>query len=179
MEFCYSVDELPNAGLLVDDELEEQWVDNALGNILSVADEPSTIRGEIVPSDRNVTLNGSVQIQYRFQCSRCAEDAESVLSVPIKCTFAVGHEDERHGGGVDVDGVTESRHLALYDGSTVDLEPVILEHIVFKAPAFPICQDDCKGLCAQCGQNLNLESCTCQPVIDPRWAKLQDIRLRN
>ena len=110
-----------------------------MGEILSVSDEPSTIRGELVPSDRNVTLNGSVQIHYRFHCSRCAEDEESVLSVPIKCTFAVGHEDERHGGGVDVDGVTESRHLALYDGSTVDLEPVILEQIVFKVLRFFIC----------------------------------------
>jgi len=179
VQFCYSVDVLPESGLQVDGVLEDQWIDDVLGEVLHVTGEPTVIRFELVPCDQNVTVDGSVKIQYRFQCSRCAEDAVGELDVPLQCTFAVGEEDERQGGGLNVDGVGSGRHVRLYTGSTVDLEPVVLERIVFASPRFPVCQDDCKGLCAQCGQNLNSEPCTCQPVVDPRWAKLQEIRLRN
>ena len=80
---------------------------------------------------------------------------------------------------MEVQGVEEDRSISFFSGPTVDLEPVILEHIVFAAPGVPICRTDCKGLCAQCGQNLNVEQCSCEEPIDPRWEKLRDIRLRN
>jgi uncharacterized protein len=41
-----------------------------------------------------------------------------------------------------------------------------------------VCREDCQGLCAQCGQNLNEKKCGCeQRVIDPRLAALKDIKL--
>ena len=44
-----------------------------------------------------------------------------------------------------------------------------------------ICKEDCKGLCQECGANLNRETCSCSQIandedeIDPRFAKLKDI----
>jgi uncharacterized protein len=41
------------------------------------------------------------------------------------------------------------------------------------------CRADCKGLCPQCGKNLNQEQCSCsREVEDPRWAALKDVRSR-
>jgi uncharacterized protein len=40
-----------------------------------------------------------------------------------------------------------------------------------------ICREDCKGLCPTCGTNRNIELCSCtQPLGNPRWAALRDIR---
>jgi uncharacterized protein len=43
-------------------------------------------------------------------------------------------------------------------------------------PMKPLCRPDCKGLCPQCGLNLNDEACSCAPDVDPRLASLGAIR---
>ena len=41
----------------------------------------------------------------------------------------------------------------------------------------PLCREDCKGLCAQCGTNLNTDTCECAPVWeDPRLAALKVLK---
>ena len=47
------------------------------------------------------------------------------------------------------------------EGEPVDLRPLIAEQIYLKAPQYPYCQDSCKGLCVQCGANLNEQTCSC------------------
>ena len=59
----------------------------------------------------------------------------------------------------------------------LDLRPALREEWLLHAPAFPLCREDCKGLCPQCGNDRNLAAdeggCACQPAADPRWAALQ------
>jgi uncharacterized protein len=179
MALSFVVDTLPVAGLEIAETLESVWVDEALGPALFVSDSPVTVTFQLVRSEFNVRLDGAVEIQTRFRCSRCAEAGKEKLTVPLNWTFVHGVEDERDEGTMEVQGVEEARNISFFSGPIVDLEPVILEHIVFAAPSFPICRTDCKGLCAQCGQDLNVEPCTCEEAIDPRWEKLRDIRLRN
>jgi uncharacterized protein len=38
-----------------------------------------------------------------------------------------------------------------------------------------LCREDCKGLCARCGKNLNLGPCGCGKEIDPRFAVLEQL----
>ena len=66
MQFCYSVDVLPESGLQVDGVLEDQWIDDVLGEVLHVTGEPTVIRFELVPCDQNVTVDGSVIDIYIF-----------------------------------------------------------------------------------------------------------------
>jgi uncharacterized protein len=57
------------------------------------------------------------------------------------------------------------------------LEDVLKEQILLALPPKQLCKVDCKGLCPQCGKNLNLESCDCVITMpDPRWSALEDIR---
>ena len=67
--------------------------------------------------------------------------------------------------------------VGYYRGDGILLEDVLKEQVLLSAPVKSLCREDCKGLCAQCGSNLNLESCDCRPVsVDPRWTALQEIR---
>jgi uncharacterized protein len=57
------------------------------------------------------------------------------------------------------------------------LEDVLREQVLLAVPLKAICREDCKGLCPQCGKNLNLETCSCDNAItDPRWGALKDLR---
>jgi uncharacterized protein len=67
--------------------------------------------------------------------------------------------------------------IGYYRGQGLELEDVLREQILLALPLKTICSENCKGLCAHCGTNLNLEQCSCaEPVEDPRWSVLKDIR---
>jgi uncharacterized protein len=63
----------------------------------------------------------------------------------------------------------------LYDPNArnLDLRSAVRETWLLTAPAFVQCRDDCKGLCATCGTNLNESTCNCTPTkTDSRWNAL-------
>jgi len=54
----------------------------------------------------------------------------------------------------------------------------VREQVLLAIPMSAVCREDCAGLCAQCGQNLNEKKCGCETkVIDPRLAPLKNIKL--
>ena len=65
---------------------------------------------------------------------------------------------------------------AVSEGGWLDLTPLLREQGWLAVPMKPLCTPNCKGLCPQCGTNLNLESCACEKVhIDPRLAALKKL----
>ncbi|MDQ6718062.1 MAG: DUF177 domain-containing protein [Gemmatimonadota bacterium] len=59
----------------------------------------------------------------------------------------------------------------------LDLRPAIRENWLLVAPAYAECRDDCKGLCAICGRNLNEGACSCVPTkTDSRWDALLPLK---
>jgi uncharacterized protein len=52
------------------------------------------------------------------------------------------------------------------------------EALLLRAPHFPLCSSECKGLCPQCGRNLNEGPCTCRPPPKPgTWDTLDQLKL--
>lgn len=58
----------------------------------------------------------------------------------------------------------------------LDLRPMVRDAVVLELPLAPLCRADCRGLCPQCGADLNEETCQCEPPRDPRWANLDVLR---
>ena len=66
---------------------------------------------------------------------------------------------------------------AFYDDERIDLAHLIMEQFQLALPMKPLCKDACKGLCPQCGTNLNTGSCDCSPIWeDPRLAALKALK---
>ncbi len=66
----------------------------------------------------------------------------------------------------------------LYDGEEVDVSPLIREQLLLALPTRPLCQEGCRGLCPQCGANLNLNSCDCSAAkFDPRLEALRSLKI--
>lgn len=77
-------------------------------------------------------------------------------------------------------GWEESDLSAFVEGLVVDLDGIAREALVLALPAQVVCSDTCKGLCPQCGQDLNRGSCACVPAeTEDRWQKLKDLRLEE
>ena len=66
----------------------------------------------------------------------------------------------------------EVSHLV---GDLLDLEPLVRDALVLDLPLSPLCRDDCRGLCAGCGERLDdLPADHTHTTTDPRWAALAE-----
>lgn len=109
------------------------------------------------------------------KCSRCLRPTPLGLQREFEVVYRPARyrptDDERELDADDLD-------IDYYRGDTIDLTPLLTEQIILALPMKPLCRDDCEGLCAQCGTDLNESSCDCEPPVDPRLAALQALRDR-
>jgi uncharacterized protein len=85
-----------------------------------------------------------------------------------------GKDDEAELG---LELATDDLDVFPYTGDVIDLEPLVREQFVLSIPYAPLCKEDCRGLCPQCGIDRNVASCECAAPIDPRFAALQGLKL--
>ena len=73
----------------------------------------------------------------------------------------------------DQDKENEADYMIGFD---LDVDRLIYDEILVNWPMKVLCKADCKGICKQCGVNLNQQDCDCQKTeLDPRMAAIQDI----
>ncbi|MDP9068895.1 MAG: DUF177 domain-containing protein [Actinomycetota bacterium] len=101
-----------------------------------------------------------------LQCARCLKQLPTRVSADVcELFYAPGHEPP------------PDEDAYVVGGLEMDLEPMLRDALTLALPLNPLCDEDCKGLCARCGKDLNLNDCTCtEPESDPRWAALDALR---
>jgi uncharacterized protein len=78
------------------------------------------------------------------------------------------------------DGWEESDLSAFVEDMVVDIAGIAREALVLALPARVLCSQSCKGLCSQCGRDLNQNTCDCASIgADERWSKLKDLTLEE
>ena len=106
-------------------------------------------------------------------CARCLEEYTFQLG---KDFFIVLVPRANMPEEVELSG--DELDLSFYEGDQVDLSPLVREQIILALPTRPLCRDDCKGLCASCGVNLNTQACSCTVSGgDPRLAVLRTLKV--
>jgi uncharacterized protein len=136
----------------------------------------------------HVFAAGTFRGEVTVACSRCVEPVKLPIDEKLRVTFMPRNElpAEDDAGAKDAaeDGTAEGAEIAdgdldlfPYDGEVVDLEPLFREQFVLTVPYAPLCREDCKGLCPQCGIDRNTGTCGCTPPIDPRLAALKGLKL--
>jgi uncharacterized protein len=129
--------------------------------------------------------SGTFHGELTVACSRCVEPVKLTIDDKLRVTFVPQHEmpdddGETPPAGDDDDGAEvaeEDLDVFPFDGEKIDLEPLFREQFVLAIPYAPLCKEDCKGLCPQCGIDRNTASCTCEPPIDPRLAALKGLKI--
>ncbi len=119
-------------------------------------------------------LVGRVKTTLGLPCSRCLEPFTIDVDAPFDLRYqplAEHHEpSEREVEAGDMD-------TAFYENDEIDLGQLMGEQFYLSLPMKPLCKDDCKGLCSNCGTNLNKATCDCNTKWeDPRLAALRALK---
>ena len=127
--------------------------------------------------DEAFGLSGRVTTRLRMDCSRCLEP----FDVPVDAAFDLRYVSQAENAGDGEMEVGEDElATAFYREGMVDLIDLMREQFVLALPMKPLCAEACRGLCADCGTNLNTTQCGCAPKWeDPRLAPLKSLLSKN
>ena len=120
---------------------------------------------------------GRVRTRLELACGRCLEPYD----LPVDATFELRYVPQPV--AADAEGGPEEREIeeddltvAYYSDGHLDIVALLREQFQLALPMKPLCSDACRGLCVQCGTNLNRTQCECAPAWeDPRLAPLKSL----
>lgn len=131
---------------------------------------PLSVRGQaqsVVSGE--VVIRVRMNAELRQECRRCLEPVDLTMEEDYDIVFSPVDET-----GEPVDETTRVLSDSALD---LDLAEAIREEVVLSQSLLALCEPDCKGLCAQCGINLNEERCDCSNMeSDPRWDSLRALK---
>ena len=121
-----------------------------------------------------VLVRGQISSDLQLHCSRCFE----LFTLPVSEGFEVQYRGSLGAEvGEEHELGREELDVNFLDGSRIDVEELVRENVLLTLPVQALCHDGCRGLCPQCGINLNRETCPCSSTaIDPRWRSLEPLR---
>ena len=114
-----------------------------------VSFENVAAKGEFFGTGERVSIRGEVSAAVTSRCAKCLEPVKLEIHAEMDALYARQPDPE------DPD-------IYLFEGSKVDLTDAVRDALLLELPYRFLCSEDCKGLCPQCGVNLNLGTCTCQ-----------------
>lgn len=116
---------------------------------------------------------GTFKTSGRYACSRCLAEIETTIEESFEMFF---RRQESAYLPQDMELSVEDTLEYFYSGKDIDFGEHLRELLILTVPIKVLCQEDCKGLCSHCGQNLNEGTCSCKnEQIDPRWEKLREL----
>ncbi|MFN2570621.1 MAG: DUF177 domain-containing protein [Gemmatimonadales bacterium] len=158
--------ELAHAGA-VETRGELKQDDPALEGIGVTLSDPVFVGGRLQALDEERSYwQGTVRTTVRGECRRCLTAVTTPVDLEIGALFTKDPE------ALD----DPDSYPVAPDATEIDVTPAVREELVLAAPRFIECREDCKGLCPQCGKDLNAESCGCAPATDARWQPLKALK---
>ena len=158
--FTIRVDDIPHEGL----HLTTVWDSSSLVDILEAQTEPFTVSSPLEldisfsRSGSKIILEGSYTLQLQLSCARCLAEFPLPLAESFRYLLCPRSKDT---SGKTGQGAGEDFEVVYYEGDHIDLRPLVREQIYLNMPGYPHCTENCKGLCPQCGANLNEAPCSC------------------
>jgi uncharacterized protein len=168
---------IPETGLELKIDLGPEWFARWQAEDPSLGFHQAAVTGAVLleKHGRDVLVRGRLEGHLELACSRCLE----AFAAPVEALFdlllvpgpkpVTREEEELSAPDLDLD---------YYTGEVVDLESLLREQILLAVPLKPLCAEICRGLCPQCGANLNRETCQCREVkTDLPLAQLAKLKL--
>jgi uncharacterized protein len=122
---------------------------------------------------------GRVKTQLELACGRCLEPYDLPVDVTFELRYVPQPEREDEAGGDEREIEEDDLTTAYYRDGLLDIGDLLREQFQLALPMKPLCSAACRGLCAQCGANLNRTECACGPAWeDPRLVPLKSLLTR-
>lgn len=131
------------------------------------------VTGTVDRFGETLTIRGQARARVEEVCSRCTAPFERDL----EAEFMVFADRRGSDGAADTRELEQQGELVYHDGIIVDITNPVREAIILSLPMNPLCREECRGLCAGCGADLNVEPCRCAGAPpDPRWEALRKLQ---
>jgi uncharacterized protein len=126
----------------------------------------------LLNASNGILVQGDLHAVATLACARCLEPVSVPIDFELEEVF-VPTIDISTGQALTPE--EEDHALWINEHHILDLHEVVRQDVLVAAPVHLLCRDDCRGLCPQCGQNLNEGPCGCKPEMDPRWSALASL----
>jgi uncharacterized protein len=127
---------------------------------------PVRVSGRLMPSGPgSYYWAGRVETGVQVTCRRCLAPLTITLNEAVRLLFTEDQDNE-----------DPSTVIIPPRAASLDLGDAIREALILAVPEYPLCREDCRGLCPRCGADLNDGPCGCRSATDPRWAALEALR---
>ena len=123
----------------------------------------------------HIRAQGEVETRVRLTCSRCLTEYEMELVSPFTIFYI-----RSSGAAQDEEVELSEKDLVSvpFDGDEIDFTNEIAEQVLMEIPLKPLCREDCKGLCASCGADLNTAECGCgQAPTNLKFSALKNLKI--
>jgi uncharacterized protein len=148
-----------------------------LDDRISLVELPKTMRVsgdiELVRTDCGIWASGTMESTVPLSCSRCTAEFQKPIEFLVEEEF-LPRIDILSGANIDQSDHDLSATIDSQHG--LDFTDIVRQYAAMALPMKPVCREECAGMCANCGGNLNETSCKCQPdTTDNHWGPLREI----
>lgn len=167
----------------IDESVKELVFDEPTGELSSLLEHgpvhdyeflgPAGVDVQFYRTGQDLFFKGRMHSRVAGLCARCLGRFEFAHAPDFDFIMVPRHgrwaEEKLDGGG--------DEHMMWYEGEMIDLSAPLRERLLLSLPTLPLCREDCRGLCARCGTDLNGGPCGCPAEAgDPRLAVLRTFR---
>ena len=169
------LDEIPEGGYVLNSEIPK--ADFYFEDDDVKLYEPVYITITIRKSSKELFIKGKVKTCLELECSRCLENFLFYVNEQFEAYYI--HKDQKS-DKEEMELKKDDMDVSFFEGDSIDLTDVIREQILLTVPMTPVCKSSCRGLCSNCGQNLNQGKCACRSYsTDSRWSALSKLDKKN
>lgn len=174
------IEDIPSSGLDLREVLDKDWLKGISEDHKKIENRfisPISLDLRVAKLGRDIFVHGSIATDLIMECTRCLKEFDYPLISDFKYTFCPATDK---GIADDVELTSEDLEFSFYQGEEIDISQVILEEIILAISFNPLCHELCRGLCHQCGKDLNKESCKCsKEKFNIRFSELRDFKVES
>jgi uncharacterized protein len=138
--------------------------------------EPIAVDVVLTKAAGTINATGRITAPVAFECVRCLREFPAPLEIPVATQFLPAEPSIPTGEHPMPPDQAEDYY---YRDEVVVLDDMVRQEVILAVPFSPQCKADCRGLCPQCGTDLNAGPCGCAPPPDPRWKALREHLKKN
>jgi len=159
------ITDIPDEGLDLD--FEEKFGTEELSLV-----SPVKARLGLSKTFSEIVVTGTVDAELELECSRCLKKFRRIMHEPVNVVYHPLKElgPDRH------ELTDDEMDMGFYEGEELDLRELVREQIMLNIQMKPLCDENCRGICSQCGTDLNTDTCSCETkTIDSRLEVLKKL----
>ena len=156
---------------------KDWWLNDANDEQIQGLDAPLQVDVDLYRAGAKFVLEGKMIGRLRIRCDRCLEPYGQDLkkAFTLILTALTTDSDQEEIELSDEDLLTD-----FIEGDEIELDDFIREQIYLALPIKCLCDENCAGICPDCGANLNSEPCSCQREKGhPAFLKLKHVKIKG